>query len=230
MPAHIAEGIACLGAETLDGVIPFSPLAARWWHFFSTGGSLKVPFAVQLSYLLVGALCLERCDCFFSKLEPNTCTCRCVSVTGCACYLRKTEYVNVELLTVASARLPPVRPPVAWLPLLAIIAGGFGRSTWLAQATNSLHAVVRLSVAAKHQRVLRPAGRHCVTEHPVRSLEGVVNLHKHNGIVKELVLPLIPDGMKQSFSVVPCLFDSRKNRLQCGRSGRHPVAGCGACK
>ena len=68
MPAHIAEFIACLGAETFDGVVPLSPFEAESWHLLAHFFHKRISqstCAAQLSYLLVGALCLERCDCVF---------------------------------------------------------------------------------------------------------------------------------------------------------------------
>ena len=148
----------------------------------------------------------------FSKLEPNTCTCRCVAVIGYA-LLAENRVGNGDL----QSRLPAFLPyaPSCWA------AAACGHRRWvralhMARTSNGLTPRSRLSVAVKLQRVSRPARRHCATEHPVRSLGGA----KHTGISGELVLPLIADGMKQSLSVVPCLLDSRENRLQCGRSGR----------
>ena len=77
------------------------------------------------------------------------------------------------------SRLPAFLPyaPSCWA------AAACGHRWWvralhMARTSNGLTPRSRLSVAVKLQRVLRPARRHCATEHPVRSLGGVVNLHK----------------------------------------------------
>ena len=127
--------------------LSLSPFAARLWHILALFFCRRISqstFAVQLSYLLVGALCLERGDCVFETRAKH------VYMQTCRCHwLRVLPAENRVGNGDLQSRLPAFLPyaPSCWA---AAACGhrGFGHSTWLAQRTHSTQSSVSRSKAS----------------------------------------------------------------------------------